>query len=46
MTPIAIVMMIVAVLIIWGGLAASATYLIRHPLPTDPHPHDEHDFDA
>lgn len=46
MTASAIVMMIVAMLIIWGGLAVSATYMIRNPLPPDPHPHDEHDFDA
>lgn len=33
MTPLAIVMMLVAVAIIWGGLAASIVFLRRHPAP-------------
>lgn len=33
MTPLAIVMMLVAIAIIWGGLAASIVFLRRHPAP-------------
>lgn len=39
-------MMIVAIVVIWGGLVVSSLYLARNPLPSDPHPHDDHDFDA
>lgn len=45
MTTSAIVMMIVAALIIWGGLAVSTWFLVTHPLDNAPHPHDTHDFD-
>lgn len=31
MTPVAIVMMLVAMLIIWGGLALAISNLLRHP---------------
>ncbi|WP_210507239.1 methionine/alanine import family NSS transporter small subunit [Naasia sp. SYSU D00057] len=31
MTPLAITFLIVAILVIWGGLAASAVYLTRRP---------------
>lgn len=31
MTPIAIVMMLVAMLVIWGGLALAVINLRRHP---------------
>lgn len=30
MTPIAIVFFVVAAVVIWGGLAASVIYLVRH----------------
>ncbi|MFV0405742.1 MAG: methionine/alanine import family NSS transporter small subunit [Propioniciclava sp.] len=45
MTPAAVLMLLVAVLIIWGGLVASVVFLIRFPLSAEPHPHDDHDFD-
>lgn len=45
MTPAAILMLLVAVLIIWGGLIASIIYMVRFPLSADAHPHDDHDFD-
>ncbi|MDO5492893.1 MAG: methionine/alanine import family NSS transporter small subunit [Nesterenkonia sp.] len=31
MDPLAIVMMIVAILIVWGGLVAAMIHLQRHP---------------
>ena len=45
MTAPAIVMMLAAVLIVWGGLVFSTVFLVNNPLDPDPHPHDEHDFD-
>lgn len=45
MTAAALVMMLVAVLIIWGGLVASTVFLVNNPISKDPHPHDDHDFD-
>ena len=33
MTPLAVVMMVVAIAIIWGGLTAAILYLRRHPAP-------------
>lgn len=42
MTPLAIVFMLIAMVIIWGGLAVAITFLARHPLdddgPDDPAP--------
>ncbi len=54
MSPIAIVFLIFAMLVVWGGLVGSALYLRRHPEPkeyppggTDDHREDiapiEHD---
>lgn len=31
MTPIAIIMMIIAMVTVWGGLVASLIHLSRHP---------------
>ena len=45
MTAPAILMMLVAVVIIWGGLVAATVFMVKYPLSSDPHPHDEHDFD-
>lgn len=45
MSPAAVLMLLVAVLIIWGGLIASIVFIVRFPLSSDPHPHDDHDFD-
>jgi hypothetical protein len=28
-------MLVVAVLVVWGGLAAAVVFLVRHPLPED-----------
>lgn len=35
MTTTAIIMMIVAILVVWGGLAVAIVYLMRHPLEED-----------
>jgi len=35
MTPLAITLMIIAMLVIWGGLAVAITFLARHPLPPE-----------
>lgn len=32
MSTVAVVMMIVAIVVVWGGLAASIRFLARHPL--------------
>lgn len=45
MTPIAIVMMLVATVIVWGGLIVATVFLMKHPLSQEAHPHDDHDFD-
>ncbi|MFP5416505.1 MAG: methionine/alanine import family NSS transporter small subunit [Actinomycetes bacterium] len=45
MTAPAILMMLVAVLIVWGGLVSSTVFMVKNPLNSDPHPHDEHVFD-
>ena len=31
MTPLAITMLLVAIVLVWGGLAVSAAHLLRHP---------------
>lgn len=36
MTPIAIVMLIIAIITVWGGLAASMWNLSRHPEDEEP----------
>jgi hypothetical protein len=35
MTITAIVMMLVAILVVWGGLALAVVYLLRNPLQED-----------
>ena len=35
MTPVAIIMMIIAIVIVWGGLVAALINLSRHPDPED-----------
>lgn len=40
MTPVAITMMIVAMLTVWGGLALSLWNLSRHPEEPDELPED------
>ncbi|MHB1064974.1 MAG: methionine/alanine import family NSS transporter small subunit [Georgenia sp.] len=36
MTTVAIIMMIVAITLVWGGLFVAIRFLLRHPLdPTD-----------
>ncbi|WP_413451505.1 methionine/alanine import family NSS transporter small subunit [Georgenia phoenicis] len=35
MTPLAIAFMLLAMLIIWGGLAAAITFLVKNPLEDD-----------
>lgn len=46
MSGLAIFMMILAIMIIWGGLVASTIFLVRNPME-QPHPIlDEHDFEA
>ena len=32
MTASAIIMMLIAIVVVWGGLAVSIRYLARHPL--------------
>lgn len=32
MTTTALIMMIVAITLVWGGLAVAIVYLVRHPL--------------
>lgn len=36
MTPVAIVMMIVAILVVWGGLGVAVIFLARHQIDDDP----------
>jgi hypothetical protein len=38
MTPTAIVMMIIALVTVWGGLIAGIINLARHPEATEPQP--------
>lgn len=38
MTPLAIVFMLLAMLIIWGGLAVAIVFLAKHPLEDDDAP--------
>lgn len=38
----AIIMMIVALVIIWGGLGLSLVLMVKRPLDDSPHPHDDH----
>jgi len=35
MTPLAITFMIIAMLVIWGGLVVAVTFLVRNPLPPE-----------
>ncbi|QDB78104.1 methionine/alanine import family NSS transporter small subunit [Georgenia sp. 311] len=35
MTPLAITSMIIAMLVIWGGLVVAVTFLARNPLPPE-----------
>ena len=35
MTALAITFMIIAMLVVWGGLALSLRFLMRHPLPPE-----------
>lgn len=35
MTPLAIVFMLIAMAIIWGGLAVAIAFIARHPLDDD-----------
>ncbi|WP_460956597.1 methionine/alanine import family NSS transporter small subunit [Parasphingorhabdus pacifica] len=35
MSPAAIIMMIIAIVLLWGGLLASAIHLRRHPEPRE-----------
>ncbi len=35
MTTVALVMMIVAIAVVWGGLALAIRFLLRHPLDPD-----------
>lgn len=41
MTPTAIVMMIIALVTVWGGLAAAIVNLARHPEAAEPEPPTE-----
>ncbi|WP_152192719.1 methionine/alanine import family NSS transporter small subunit [Georgenia satyanarayanai] len=38
MTPLAILFMIIAMLVIWGGLVVAITFLAKHPLEDDDAP--------
>ncbi|MFJ4253559.1 methionine/alanine import family NSS transporter small subunit [Microbacterium sp. NPDC090003] len=38
MTPVAIVMMIIAMVTVWGGLIAAVVNLARHPEEADAEP--------
>lgn len=38
MTPLAIVVMIVAMLILWGGLVVAIVFLAKHPLEDEDTP--------
>lgn len=38
MTPVAIIMMIIAMVTVWGGLIASIVNLARHPEAADAEP--------
>ncbi|GAA1642604.1 methionine/alanine import family NSS transporter small subunit [Georgenia ruanii] len=35
MSAAALVMLVVALLVVWGGLGAAVGFLLRHPLPDD-----------
>jgi hypothetical protein len=35
MTTTAIIMMLVAILVVWGGLTVAVVYLLRNPLQED-----------
>lgn len=45
MSALALVMMIVAILIIRGGLVFSTVFLVTHPLSSEYHPLDDHEYD-
>ncbi len=45
MSALALVMMIVSILIIWGGLVFSTVFLVTHPLSSEYHPLDDHEYD-
>ncbi|UNX53661.1 methionine/alanine import family NSS transporter small subunit [Georgenia sp. TF02-10] len=36
MTPVAILMMIIAIVVVWGGLVVAITFLVRHPVEDVP----------
>ena len=35
MSPEAVILMILAIILVWGGLAVATRFLITHPLPPD-----------
>lgn len=35
MSGLAIAFLVLSIVLVWGGLAVSLTYLIRHPLPAE-----------
>ena len=39
MSTSAIIMMIIAILVVWGGLGVAIVRLLRGTAPGDPHPH-------
>lgn len=39
MTPVAIVMMVIAMATVWGGLIAAVVNLARHPEAAESEPH-------
>lgn len=41
MTPTAIIMMVIALVTVWGGLVAAAINLSRHPEASEPEPPTE-----
>lgn len=36
MTPVAITMMIIAIVVVWGGLTVAVVFLMRHQVDDDP----------
>lgn len=40
MTPLAITFMFISIAVVWGGLALSLRFLMRHPLPPEDDPAD------
>lgn len=35
MSPDSIILMAVSIITVWGGLAASTHFLVKHPIPDD-----------